>query len=523
VVVVGLDACDPATARRLASAGHLPTLGRLFAKAARCRVRNPVGLFVGALWMTFANGLRPDRHGFHCWDEIDVATYVRRLTVPQSRHAGTTFWRALSEAGRRVAVLDVPHARADVPIDGIQVAEWGCHDRHFGFHTWPPAAAGDIESTFGLHPVLGLDPRSVREFSPDDYAHRAGPLRTREEEHLLFEGLLRGLAGKRRLSATLLAEGEWDLFLTVFGESHAIGHQQWHLHDRSHPRFDPATRDALGGDPLLRVYQELDAALGELLSLVDDRATVLVLLSHGMGPHYDGTYLLDEILRRIDRADRGADPGRRPTDVLKRAARSLSPSLQRGAAALAMPALRRRASALSPCPEYVEPNDRARQRFFVEPNNAVYGGVRFNLAGREPSGCVRPEEVDRLCARLSRDLLALVNVATGGRAVRGVERADRWYRRSAVDTMPDLFVDWERAAPIETVWSPKTGSVHAPYSHWRTGDHRPDGLLLAHGPGVPTSTMLGDVNLEDLPASIAARFGIGLEDVDGHPVPWLIQ
>jgi len=484
-----VDACDPATAYGLAATGHLPALGRLFAGAARCRVRNPFGLFVGALWVTFATGLRPDRHRFHCWDEIDVATYVRRLTTPQSA-VGTPFWQTLSDAGRRVAVLDVPHSRAGAAIDGVQVVEWGCHDRHFGFHTWPPAAAVEIESAFGLHPVLGLDAHTSREFAPDDYAHRAGPQRTTEEERLLFEGLLRGLDGKRRLSATLLAEGQWDLFLTVFGESHAIGHQQWHLHDPRHPRFNPVTADAIGGDPVLQVYQKLDTALGELLSLVDDRTTVLVLLSHGMGPHYDGTHLLDEVLHRIDLADRG--------------------ELLGGGSC-----------ALTPCPEFVEPGDRARQRFFVEPNNYVYGGVRLNLTGREPNGCVQADEVDGVCARLTHDLLALVNVATGGRVIRGVERADQWYRRSAADTMPDLFIDWERTAPIETVWSPKTGLVHAPYTHWRTGDHRPDGLLLAIGPGVPSDRVLPCVDLEDIAPSIAARLGVGLEDVDGRPVPWL--
>lgn len=524
ILVVGLDACDPATACGLAATGHLPVLGRLVDRAARCRVRNPFGLFVGALWTTFATGLRPDRHRFHCWDEIDVATYARRLTTPGSA-VGTPFWRALSDAGRRVAVLDVPHSRAEAPIDGVQVVEWGCHDRHFGFHTWPPAVAVGIESAFGLHPVLGLDAHTAREFAPDDYAHRAGPLRTTEEERLLLEGVLRGLDGKRHLSATLLAEGQWDLFLTVFGESHAIGHQQWHLHDPSHPRFNPGTANATGGDPLLQVYQKLDAALGELLSLVADRTTVLVLLSHGMGPHYDGTHLLDEILHRIDLADRGELPGSGPTDLLKSAAQSLPPSLQRRAAALAAPVIRRRAAgcALTPCPEFVEPGDRARQRFFVEPNNSVYGGVRLNLAGREPNGCVQPSEVDRVCGRLTHDLLALVNVATGGRVIRGVERADRWYRRSAADTMPDLFIDWERTVPLETVWSPKTGLVHAPYTHWRTGDHRPDGLLLAIGPGVPTDTVLPCVDLEDLAPSIAARLGVELEDVDGRPVPWLMN
>ena len=72
VVMIGLDACDAGLAEGFAASGHLPNLGRLFTGGARCRVRNPMGLFVGALWPTFATGVSADRHGVHCWDEIDV-------------------------------------------------------------------------------------------------------------------------------------------------------------------------------------------------------------------------------------------------------------------------------------------------------------------------------------------------------------------------------------------------------------------------------------------------------------------
>ena len=48
------------------------------------------------------------------------------------------------------------------------------------------------------------------------------------------------------------------------------------------------------------MYRALDRALGELLASVDDDTTVVVLLSHGMGPHYEGDHLLGEILQRLD-------------------------------------------------------------------------------------------------------------------------------------------------------------------------------------------------------------------------------
>jgi predicted AlkP superfamily phosphohydrolase/phosphomutase len=522
ILFVGLDACDPAIARGFAAAGRLPTLARLFAKAARAKVRNPFGLFVGALWTTFATGLRPDRHRFHCWDEIDVATYVRRLTSPPAGNE-TTFWRKLSDADRRVAVIDVPHSVADAPINGMQVVEWGCHDRHFGLHTWPPRAAAEIAAAFGLHPVLGMDAYAKREFAPDDYAHRAGAHRTVEENRALFEGLRHGAGMKRAMASALLAEGGWDLFLVVFGESHSIGHQQWHLHDGAHPRFDAAALHAVGGDPLQRVYEELDGALGELLAHVADDTSVLVLLSHGMGPHHDGTHLLDEVLGRIDLFDRDPPARAGSLDVLRRTAGLLPGAVQRRITAFAVPAVRRRARSrdLAPCPEFASAQARAHQRFFLEPNNYVYGGVRLNLAGREPNGCVDPDEADQVCARLARDLLALINVESGRPVIHAVHRADRWYRRAPDDTIPDLFIDWERSGPIETVWSAKTGIVHAPYTNWRSGDHRPDGLLLALGPDIPSNTALPDLNLEDLAPSITARLAVTLEDVDGRVVPWL--
>ena len=92
---------------------------------------------------------------------------------------------------------------------------------------------------------------------------------------------------------------------------------------------------------------------------------------------------------------------------------------------------------------------------------------------------------------------------------------------SLQDTLPDLFLDWERSALIETVWSPKTGIVHAPYAHWRSGDHRPEGLLLAYGPGIPGATALPSIEVQDLAPSIAGQLGVSFGGTDGKALPWL--
>ncbi|HKR24813.1 MAG TPA: hypothetical protein VJS15_06105, partial [Allosphingosinicella sp.] len=167
------------------------------------------------------------------------------------------------------------------------------------------------------------------------------------------------------------------------------------------------------------------------------------------------------------------------------------------------------------------PASRSHRLFFQEPNNSVYGGIRLNLAGREAQGRVRPEEADRLLRWLEEELSALVNPETGRTAVLGVTRAADHYDRRDADTMPDLFVEWDRSAQIDTLASPTIGAVRRDYWDWRTGDHRPDGLLLAAGPDFPAGRAMPPIAVEDIGPSIAARFGVALGDVDGKPASWL--
>ncbi|MEA2159847.1 MAG: hypothetical protein QOD66_2227 [Solirubrobacteraceae bacterium] len=518
ILMLGFDAMDPTLAEQLADDGHLPAFRELFRSAGRRPIRNPPGLFVGSLWSTFFTGRSAVQTGFHCWEEIVPGGYERRLTTAESIR-GTPFWESLSDAGMRVAVLDVPHSRAGAPLNGIQVSEWGCHDRHFGFRTYPPELTQEIIDTVGLHPVLTADPFSVREWAPDDYIFRDGAQRTGDEERSLLAGLLAGAEAKRRMSTNLLAGGPWDLFLSVFGEPHSVGHQSWHLHDANHPRHDVEVR-AQVGDPLRQMYEKMDGVLADHLAAIDEETIVLVLLSHGMGPHYDGTHLLPEILRRLDAAYRSTPErsllGRAAGRVWTGMPEFLRAGTRKPLAALLRARVRQRE--MRAPRDYDTDDERRAQAFYTSPNNFVVGGVRVNLHGRESQGRVHPgRELDELCRRLEADLLALINVDTGGKVITGVERSDTHYERESLDALPDLFVQWNQDDPIETVWSPRFGLIHGPYTHWRTGDHRPGGMLLVRGPGISPGATLPAVEISQLSALIAGQLGVALPGADGAP------
>ena len=206
IVFVAFDAADRDILLAGARAGRFPALRSLLDRALWGSVANPTGLYVGAVWPSFYTGTSPARHGRYCFRQLRPGTYeVHRVRPDEVRAA--PFWRRLSEAGRRVAVIDVPKTRPDVGLNGLQVVDWGTHDPDFqGALTHPPELLDEIEASVG--------PRRARVC--DSYPRGPGLAALRL-------ALLDGVEAKARLSERLLGRGGWDLFLTVFAEGHVPG------------------------------------------------------------------------------------------------------------------------------------------------------------------------------------------------------------------------------------------------------------------------------------------------------------
>jgi predicted AlkP superfamily phosphohydrolase/phosphomutase len=501
VLFIGVDAADKDLILEWSDQGLLPTFRSLLERSAWALTKNPTGLYVGAIWPSFWTGLSPARHGRYCYSQLRTGSYDLYSVTPFDTQ-GEPFWDALGAAGRRVAILDVPKTRLSTSLNGIQIVDWGTHDPELGFHTSPESLAGEVAAVVGQHPVGGSCDELVK----------GGPSSIRE----LREALVRGADLKSRLAEHFLAQGGWDLFLTVFAESHCAGHQFWSLHDPSHPRHDVDTARAVG-DPLRDVYVALDAAVGSLLARATPDTAVFVLASHGMGPHYDATFLLDRMLHRLF-AKPAVPESRRKT---ARAAESLWHKLPPSARRLLDPLRRGVKKKLA---DAVTRPERASLPCFTTPNNDVYGGIRVNLVGREPEGQVRPgADYEAFCESLTRDLKAFVNLDTGRPLVRQVLRTSDLYWGERLADLPDLMVEWDREAPISTVFSPKTGTIQGIFGGTRTGDHKPEGLLFAYGPGIAPGPLAQPVEITQLAPTIAARLGVTLPRADAEPVPELAR
>lgn len=518
VLVVGLDACDPAIATEMAAQGAMPHLAQLLATGGHADLLLPDGLFVGVVWPVLTRGVAPDSTRRHSWTDVDPCTYelIPSATRPLG---GTSVWQALAAAGRPSVVMDVPHEAVVGDPLITQLVEWGCHDHHHGLSSWPESLAPQVQQRFGSHPLLGVWPRNGEMYlAPDDYLHRRGAQRTPEEDVRLARLAEPGVAVKAEAAAWVLAEHDWELAVIPFGESHAVGHQLWHMHDTRHPQHDPAARAAFGS-PIDRTYIALDTALGHLLDTVGPDTTVVTLLSHGMGPHYDAVHLLEEVLGRLDRwLDRS------PLDLLGRARSAYTrlPHPALGAAApLAARALRRRGlrDGESVTEADVSADVRRTRRFFRSWNNDVVGGIRLNLGGRESTGRVDPADADPLLDWLEHQLNALIDIDRGRPLVSRTYRRSERYPDATDEHLPDLFVEWHRTTQIERVWSPTVGVVHHRQTMWRTGDHQQRSMVVARGPGILPGRH-APVSATAVPAGLVGLFGLDLPGAVHPPPRW---
>ena len=486
--------------------GVLPNLQRLVANGLVGRTRNVPAVFVQCTWPSFYTGTGPAKQGVHCWEQLKPGTYEQYRAYTPDLVRTTPFWDRLSAAGKRVAILDVPQTRPSPRINGIQLVEWGAHDANHGFATSPPSLAAEVLERFGRYPHIGL-------CDADRTAAELGQFR---------DELLRGIATKAAVTKHFLAQEDWDFFAQVFTETHCIGHQAWHLHDPTHPRFSAEAR-ALVGDPVRDVAVRIDQAIGDILAEVDERTTVIVMACHGMSCKYMPQHMLPDILLKLGVAKRpaGAPPPPLPTSLR----RTVDPILTWGwqhtpqLARRWLEPLRHRAHALVEQPAKV-PIDRAAGKCFPLNNNSTHGGIRVNLVGREPEGKVQPgAEFDALLADLSRDLLEIVNVETGRRIVNRVMRRTDLFNSEHCGHFPDLFVEWVGAEPVRAIRSPRIGRIDRDYAYCRTGEHVQAGVFIASGPGIAPGRLDREVSILDFAPTVCEALGVQCDEFDGTPIP----
>ncbi len=146
----------------------------------------------------------------------------------------------------------------------------------------------------------------------------------------------------------------------------------------------------------------------------------------------------------------------------------------------------------------------------------LQGYIRINRKGREPRGIVEPgAEEDALSARIAAGLSSFRDSRTGAPIVREVVRIGGLYPEGERrDRLPDLLVLWEEtpARHHEAIESPTLGRIERStpgrIPNARSGNHRPEGWMIARGPGIePGGEIRPGADILDLAPTVLEILG----------------
>ena len=520
VLVLGIDAGSAPLIEAWAAEGVLPTIRSVLQCGLVGHTESVQGFFVGSTWPSFYTGASPAEHGIHSLVQLRPGTYELDRCSTGEFVGREPFWNHLSRAGRRVAILDVPLSGVSAGLNGIQMVEWGSHDANYGFRAWPRSLAREVRARFGVHPLSAscdVDHRTPSQFVD------------------LTRRLVAGVRTKAALTRHYLGREDWDLFVQVFTEAHCAGHQCWHLHDHGAPGWDAPTVAATG-DPLREVYVAIDQALADILADVGRETLVVLLVSHGMSHRVGAQFLLPEVLVRLSAAAAPAPAGAAapgPLSTPLAVGWALTPELLRRPVRAVRDRMHRWVDARS-WPRSLPPEARTGRCFLVD-NGLVVGGIRLNLAGREPQGRLDPLTAPEFCRQLTRDLLDVVDAESGCPIVQRVLLTDALYRGAYRHHLPDLLVEWNDARPLGSatvgtgrgarvrLTSGRIGTIEGVNRYCRSGDHRRGGLFVAVGPRLHPGRLPEIVSIMDFAPTLARLLGVELPPGAGRPIGRLLD
>jgi predicted AlkP superfamily phosphohydrolase/phosphomutase len=446
-LVVGLDCAAPQLVfdRWL---DELPALRSLVERGRSGVLRSCDPPITVPAWSAMTSSRTPGSLGFYGFRNRRDHSYDQLVFADSRAVRVPRVWDILSARGRPVIVLGVPQTYPPTRVNGVMVSCFLTPDVATSRYTYPDELKGEIESLVGRYMV------DVEDF------------RTEDKDRLLAE--IEEMTEKRfRVADHLLATRPWALFFMVEMGTDRIHHGFWRFTDPEHRLYEP-------GNPyegvMLDYYRGVDEKLARLLDRhVDDDTAVLVVSDHG-AKRMDGGICANEWLRRegyLVLREEPTEPTRLTPDLI----------------------------------------DWEQTTAWGE--GGYYCRIFLNVAGREPSGTVAPEDYERVRDELKAKLEALGDEQ--GRPIGTVAHRPEDLYPEARGIAPDLLVYfgdlyWRSVGQVGT------GTVHVFENDTGPDDanHAHEGLYVLAGPGVPRGRA-GSRDLRDIAPTLL--------ELLGEPVP----
>ncbi|MDD3825363.1 MAG: alkaline phosphatase family protein [Anaerolineae bacterium] len=249
VVFIGLDGMPYTFMQRLIAEGRAPNAERLARQGSLLRMDSTWPWVSSVAWSSMMTGVNPAKHNIFGFIDRDPATYKQFIPTSQNMRA-RTLWEVLSDAGKRVIVVNVPVTYPPRPVNGVLV---GCFlSPSLEKAVYPPSYLPTLQS-------LG-------------YIVDADPWKARESKDLALQEVNSVLDARIRTLFHMLDHEQWDYLHVHVMETDRLHHFLWQQMEEGHATYAPAFYD---------FYRRIDDMLGELAGRLDENTTLVWMADHG--------------------------------------------------------------------------------------------------------------------------------------------------------------------------------------------------------------------------------------------------
>jgi predicted AlkP superfamily phosphohydrolase/phosphomutase len=520
MLVVGLDGATFDLIRPWAAAGQLPNLARLMQEGVHGELRSTLPPVTSPAWPSFMTGMNPGQHGVFDFIRSRRGDGPGGFDMVNASHiAAKTLWQRLSEAGRRVGVVAVPVTYPPRPVNGFMVS--GILSPRHAEIAYPPGLLKRYEDELGPYRI-----------SPD-VQYKDG------DEEAFVADLLALMEQRARYALRLMQDHEWDFFMVHFVALDAAQHALWKFVDPSSPprlggteggpRYDPhsevetAAAQRYGrfrqAQPksLLTLYQKADAILARLWEQIGPDDVLLVMSDHGFGPLH-GTVNLNNFLLQRGFLHLKRDVATRLRYALFR--HGITPSaayallVKLGLQDVVVKVSKRARNAMVGRFLSFSAVDWSRTQAYAMGH---VGQVFINLRGRQPQGCVPPEEYAAVRQRVADALRELKHPQSDRPLVDEIIFKEQVYEGPYAERGADLLPVMDGFGHIAFPLFASNAQIVTPQVRGDSGCHRLHGILLASGPAVRRGIELNGAQITDLAPTILYRMGLPVpDDMDGR-------
>lgn len=487
VIMLGLDAACLHIIMPWIEAGRLPYLGWLLGRGVYSELRTIIPAWTPPAWTSLFTGQNPGKHGIFDFFKYPGYGYDRQIVSSRDNRV-RYLWEYLSEAGKRVIIINAPVTHPARKINGIII---------------PGFLAPESPSCY--------PPNILREYQSQGRKYRIYSYY--DQKGVCAEKKLADFIEVTRLekeAALYLAqEYNWDFLMLQFQMTDTVFH---HLND-----------DSL----ILRFYQYMDETIAEIVDKLGQGADLLIVSDHGIGKTSwsfrlnswlkKGGFLQDKSTgsREVILADmRGKQESSTFWSRALNCAGRLgvtTEQIDKVISSLRLNFIRHLV------PHDIKEKlprrsiDWGETRAYCPSGTSM--GIRINLKGRELQGIVTPgEEYDKLVSQIIDNLLEARD--PDGRLIfEAAFPSNNYYSGSEITRAPDILL-----IPTRMNYSISTDILSQVCVPFQSYEHKLNGLFAAIGPDIEHSGYLGErLSLLDIAPTILHLFGLPVPlDMDGR-------